>query len=54
VEKPRVKQLIEWMAEAATTAEPFLLTGRLYWLFGCALFSKRQFNSLFTIRTGYS
>jgi hypothetical protein len=31
-----VKQLIEWMAQAATTAQSFLLTGRLYWLFGAA------------------
>ena len=32
LEKQRVKQLIEWMAQAATTAQCFLLTGRLYWL----------------------
>ena len=32
LEKQRVKQLIKWMAQAATTAECFLLTGRLYWL----------------------
>ena len=32
LQKQRVKQLIEWMAQAATTAECFLLTGRLYWL----------------------
>jgi hypothetical protein len=29
-----VKQSIEWMAQAATTAQCFLLTGRLYWLLG--------------------
>ena len=32
VGKQLVKQLIEWMAQAATTAQCFLLTGRLYWL----------------------
>ena len=32
LEKQRVKQMIEWMAQAATTAQCFLLTGRLYWL----------------------
>lgn len=36
VGKQRVKLLIEWMALAATTAQCFLLTGRLYWLLGDA------------------
>ncbi len=30
----RVNQLIAWMAQVATTAKCFLLTGRLYWLLG--------------------
>ena len=33
-ENQRVKQMIDWMAHPATTAECFLLTGRLYWLLG--------------------
>ncbi len=34
VGKQRVNQMIEWLAQAATTVKCFLLTGRLYWLLG--------------------
>lgn len=33
--------MIEWMAQAATTAQSFLLTGRLYWLLGGAELAAR-------------
>jgi hypothetical protein len=34
VAKPRLNQSLEWMAQSATIAKSFLLTGRLYWLLG--------------------